>query len=292
MADSKINVQMGSLDFDAIKNSIIDHLKQQNTLKDYDYEGSAMQVLLDVLAYNTMYYGFYSNMIASEMFLDTAQRKSSVLSLVKPLGYVVPGAKSSRGLVKIRQGGDNSGYVNLPIYTRFTGHNDGGVSYNFYTIREYGQDSLNGESLVEIVQAKSLIKEQPLIIDIDTGKGFILGLDIDISTLRVEVLDSEGDGEWKEWGRASNIEQGLDDSSHVYWLERSDLGFFIVFGGNLESSAFVQIGKEIKPNDLVRVSYLKSDGERGNQIGNFQIVGFSATTEVVKLSSGGSNEPT
>ena len=112
--------------------------------------------------------------------------------------------------------------------------------------------------MVQIVQGKSLIKEQPLLIDENTQKGFILGLDVDISTIRVEVLDSEGDGVWEEWGRASNIESGLDDSSHVYWLERSDLGFFVIFGGNLESSSFVQIGKSLKPNDIARVSYLKS----------------------------------
>jgi len=287
MANDNINVQLGSLDFNGIKNSIIRHLKQQNTLKDYDYDGSAMQVLLDVLAYNTLYYGFYSNMIASEMFLDTAQKESSIISLVKPLGYLVPGAKSARALVKLRQAG---GGGDVPLYTKFSGHNEGGVSYNFYTIENYSLDT-NGEAVVQVVQGKSLIKEQPLLINENTQKGFILGLDVDISTIRVEVLDSEGDGVWEEWGRASNIESGLDDSSHVYWLERSDLGFFVIFGGNLESSSSVQMGRSLKPNDIVRVSYLKSDGERGNSIGNFQVSGFSATTNTITLSSGGSDKP-
>ena len=289
MTDENINVQLGSLDFNGIKNSIIGHLKKQKTLKDYDYDGSAIQVLLDVLAYNTLYYGFYSNMIASEMFLDTAQRESSIISLVKPLGYLVPGAKSARALVKLRQAGDQGAEV--PMYTKFSGHDEGGVSYNFYTIENYSLDTTNGEAVVQVVQGKSLIKEQPLLIDENTQKGFILGLDVDISTIRVEVLDSEGDGVWKEWGRASSIESGLDDSSHVYWLERSDLGFFVVFGGNLESSSFVQIGKSLKPNDIVRVTYLKSDGERGNSIGNFQVSGSSATTNTITLSSGGSDKP-
>jgi hypothetical protein len=286
MTDNSLDIQLGSLDFYGIKNSIVEHLKKQNTLKDYDYEGSAMQVLLDVLAYNTLYYGFYSNMLASEMFLDTAQKDSSIISLVKPLGYVVPGAKSSRATAKILQGGDED----LPIYSRFTGHDGGGVSYNFYTVENYALDT-NGESIVEIVEGKTLVKEQPLLIDANTQKGFLLGLDVDISTVRIEVLDSEGDGTWKEWGRASNIEQGLDSTSQVYWLERSDLGFFVVFGGNLENSAYVQVGRQLKANDLVRVSYLKSSGERGNQVGNFSVQNFGATTETVSLSSGGTSKP-
>ena len=73
------NIQLGSVDFDSIKQSIIDHLKTQDTLKDYDYEGSAAQVLLDILSYNTLYYAYYANMIASEMFIQQKYMQQTMM---------------------------------------------------------------------------------------------------------------------------------------------------------------------------------------------------------------------
>lgn len=288
MSQENVNIQLGNLDFDSIKQSIIDHLKTQYTIKDYNYEGSAAQVLLDILAYNTLYYGYYANMVASEMFLDTAQKEESIISLVKPLGYVVPGKTSAKGKVNIRNGPENQ---LVERYTRFTGNSPSGLLYNFYTLSEHALDD-QGENTLTITQGKSLIQEQPLIVDSETKRGFIHGLDIDISTIRVEVQESNGD--WIPWRLVNNIQSGLDESSTVYWLERSELGFFIIFGGGYDSS-YGQVGQTITPNQLVRVSYLKSDGESGNFVSNFKLVGdkFTATSETASggISSGGLDKP-
>ena len=285
---SNIDVQLGSLDFESIKDSIIDHLKTQDVLKDYDYEGSAAQVLLDILAYNTLYYGYYSNMIASEMFLDTAQKEESIISLVKPLGYVVPGKISAKARVKIRVG---TAGTPVPTYTKFNGSNSSGASFNFYTLEPSVLDS-DGENTVTVTEGKNLIKEQPLSIDTTTQKGFIYGLDVDITTIRVEVYNSVST-EWEEWNLVSNIESGLNETSQVYWLERSELGFFVVFGGNFDSS-YNQIGQAIIPNQQVRVSYLKSSGEKANNVGKFSLRGFSeplAITDTISLAASGSDGP-
>ena len=85
---SNTNIQIAELDFNNIKSNFITFLKSQSVLKDYDYSGSALSVLLDVLAMNTQYNGFYLNMIANEMFLDSAIQRSSVVSLAKALNYV------------------------------------------------------------------------------------------------------------------------------------------------------------------------------------------------------------
>jgi len=283
------NVQLGSLNFDDIKDSIISYLKTQETLKDYDYAGSALQVLLDVLAYNTMYYGHYSNMVASEMFLDSAQRVESLISLVKPLGYVVPGKTSARGKAKVRTSGVEGSII--PAYTRFTGYNEAGTPYTFYSIQDYALN-LDGEQIVEIVEAKSISREIPLIVDRNNQKGFLFGLDIDISTVTVEVLE-DGKNEWRIWSKSDNIETGLDSDSTVYWLERSELGFFVVFGGNVGSSTVVQVGRQIGVNDLVRVTYLKSNGSFANEVGSWKVHGIdnAGETETISLSSGGTNEP-
>tara|TARA_Y100000034_G_C6908877_1_gene422694 strand:- start:5767 stop:7539 length:1773 start_codon:yes stop_codon:yes gene_type:complete len=281
------NTNLGSLDFNSVKGSIIDFLRTQDTLKDFDYSGSAVQVLIDVLAYNTMYYAHYSNMVAGEMFLDSAQRLSSLISLVKPLGYVIPGKISAKARAKVRHGGDDN---IIEKYTRFSGRNEAGTAYSFYTLDEYSLN-LDGEAIVEIYEGKSLTKNIPLLVDRNTQKGFLHGLDIDISTITVEVK-LEGKENWDPWAKADNIQSGLNDTSSVYWLERSELGFFIVFGGNVGINTTVQVGKQIGPNDLVRVSYLKTNGRSGNEVGNFKVQGFAgAETDTVSMSSGGSDEP-
>tara|TARA_R100000008_G_C3585431_1_gene171890 strand:+ start:1553 stop:3304 length:1752 start_codon:yes stop_codon:yes gene_type:complete len=283
----KSNIQLGSLDYDTIKNDIKNYLKQQDTLSDFDYEGSALNVILDVLAYNTLYYGYYSNMVANEMFLDTAQREESLISLVKPLGYVVPGRTSSRARIKVRAGGDR-----VPKYTKFPGQNSFGTNYTFYNIEEYILDS-DGEGIFDIFQG-SLVKEAPLTVDQGTQKGFLSGTNIDINTISVEVYD-EDSGVWDLWSKVSNIESGLDGFSKVYWLERSELGFFISFGGNFGSETGTQVGVSVGENQSVRVSYLTTDGESGNGVGSFGVIASgslgNAAIDTLSLSSGGSDKP-
>ena len=292
--ENKLDIQLGNLDFESIKQSIINHLDLQDTLKDYDYSGSAAQVLLDILAYNTLYYGYYANMIASEMFLDTAQREESLISLVKPLGYVVPGKSSAKARVKVR--GYGAGNPIIPSYTNFTGNNAEGTAFTFYTTNEYSTDD-DGESVISIVEGKSLNKQIPVLVDRKTQKAFLSGLDIDISTIQVEVqntnLENPTDADsdvigWEIWDRAGNIEDNLDSKSKVYWLERTELGFFLVFGGNLSNV----VGQEITAQDRVRVTYLKSNGELGNDVGNFRISdGSGAAVDTISLSTGGTDKP-
>ena len=87
------------LDFSEIKTSLTDYLKNQSIFSGYEFNGSVMQTIIDLLAYNTYYYAFYSNMLSSEVFLDSAKRTNSLVSLVKPLGYTVPGYKSSSAII-------------------------------------------------------------------------------------------------------------------------------------------------------------------------------------------------
>ena len=290
------NIQLGSLEFDEIKASIISYLQEQDILKDYDYAGSAIQTLVEVLAYNTLYYGHYANMVANEMFLDTAQREESLISLVKPLGYVVPGRSSAKATIFIRGArNEDAGYSDfLPRYTRFVGRNNQGVSYNFYNIEPISliADSADaGEAIFTIVEGKSLVKENPIIVDSITQKSFISGTDVDISTIRVEVLNDET-AEWEAWEKQSNTATGLDDTSKVYWLERTELGFFVVFGGNLGAITSDLVGKSISQNDQVRVSYIKSSGSDGNGVGAFSIQDWTAdSNQTLSLGQNGSNSP-
>ena len=87
MAQTTKRLRVTELDFNDIKTNLKSYMKSQETFKDYDFEGSAMNTLLDVLSYNTHYNAVYANMVANEMFLDSAVKRDSVISLAKHLGY-------------------------------------------------------------------------------------------------------------------------------------------------------------------------------------------------------------
>src|SRR5210317_1974400 len=94
-------IQTTELDFDAIKSNIKQYLQGQDTFRDYDFEGSSLSVLLDILAYNTHYNALYTNLAVNESFLDSASKRSSVVSLAKMLGYVPRSAACARATVNV-----------------------------------------------------------------------------------------------------------------------------------------------------------------------------------------------
>ena len=101
MAINESRLTVTEFDFDEVKNNLKLFLKAQTEFKDYDFEGSGMNILLDVLAYNTHYLGFNANMLANEMFLDSASLRSSIVSHAKTLGYVPTSARASTAVVDI-----------------------------------------------------------------------------------------------------------------------------------------------------------------------------------------------
>ena len=121
-------------DFDDIKTNLKTYLKGQSNFTDYDFEGSGMNILLDVLAYNTHYNAFYTNMLANEMFLDTAQKRNSVTSHAKALGYTPTSVKAPTANVKIEVNDANTSTVTLPEGYVFTTAINGAVSYRHLTL--------------------------------------------------------------------------------------------------------------------------------------------------------------
>lgn len=285
-------IQIGNLEFDDIKDSIKQYLQTQDVFSDYNFEGSAASTLLDILAYNTTYYAFYSNMIANEMFFDTAQKLSSLISLAKPLGYTVPGAKSAKSTVLLRAAGIGQ---TLNRYHRFTGRDESGGSFTFYTFQPYVTDE-NGDALIEVHQGSRLFDKISAVLNLDRTKTFISTVNIDINSLVVEVQTPD-DTDFIEWISSGSINQNVDENSRIYFLERTDAGFFVVFGGNYATDVDRQAGLALPEGTRVRLSYVTSSGEVGNGVGNF-ISDFSATTlnnntivETKSLSENGATDP-
>jgi hypothetical protein len=126
------SISLTSLDFDSIKNTFKSYLRGQDRFKDYDFDGSNMSVLLDILTYNSHLNAFYLNMVASEMFLDSAQLRNSAVSIAKALNYTPRSEKSAKALLDLRFAQSGLSSFTIPSGTRFTGKNSNG-SFTFIT---------------------------------------------------------------------------------------------------------------------------------------------------------------
>ena len=111
---SNTSVVLSSLDFDTLKTNFKDFLSTQSVFKDYDYSGSNINVLLDVMSYNTYLNAFYLNMVASEMFLDSAQKYDSVISHAKELNYLPRSSRSSVADLTVTLYADSPGQIQIP----------------------------------------------------------------------------------------------------------------------------------------------------------------------------------
>lgn len=271
MSNNQVN--LGKLEFEQIKDGLIEYMKSQTLLKDYNFKGSIMNSVIDLLAYNTFYYALYSNMLANEMFLDTAQREESLVSLTKPLGVTIPTRTSARANIRV------GGSATIPQFTRFTGINNDGVIYNFYTYKLYeAGDGIDFIDDVELIEGSELIEHRNITTSLDLTRQtyFIPNINIDVSTIIVEV--DSGDGIWNLWNKMDNIGDSTENlSQRIYFVERFDTGFELQFG--IENS----LGNSIVDTDNVRISYLVSSGSSANEISTFRNVELTGniTIEIV-----------
>lgn len=252
------------IDFSDIKTSLTDYLKNQTTFVGYNFEGSAIQTIIDLLAYNTYYYAFYSNLLAAEVFLDSAQRTKSIVSLVKPLGYTVPGLKSAQAKINVS--------VSVPAYTSFTGIAANGSVFNFYNLQAGGTAS--PVTITEGILVDQTISSE---IDLTKQKYIIPHSNVDISTIDVTVTSSGSSPVTTTW---KNVNYFPNDNDTIFYIERNGDLFEIHFGKENN------LGKSILNSDTVQVRYLRSSGSQGNGI-----ISFTGAQSVVKQSSGGNDEP-
>ena len=132
MAVNPTRLNVTEFDFDSIKDNLKIFLKAQTEFKDYDFEGSGMNILLDVLAYNTHYIGFNANMLANEMFLDSASIRSSIVSHAKTLGYIPASARAARAVLDVTLNTSALASATMEAGTIFTSTNEG-VDLQFVT---------------------------------------------------------------------------------------------------------------------------------------------------------------
>jgi len=278
---------LGKINFSDIKASITNYLKNQDSLKDFNFEGSVMQTLISTLAYNTYYYAFYGNMIANESFLDSAQRIDSLISLTKPLGYFVPLKTSAKAIVNV------SGLiVNIPEFASFRGLNSDGIVYNFYTTKSY--DGSSGQALnVEIFEG-NLVKnlEVTNLFDNIKQRFFINDSNIDAMTIKVRIARNGQNATTTatEWNLVDTFGSIPVVNQDVFYLERANNGVYVTFG------KINSLGNSVDGDaDRIFIDYLSSSGVAANDISAFSLtepnIAGNVGIGLVQRSQGGLDEP-
>ncbi len=223
MAGANSNFNITELDFGSIKDSLKNYMKDNGVLNDYNYEGSALSTLLDVLAYNTQYNAYYLNMVANEMFLDTALQRNSVVSQAKLLNYTPKSAIAPSATINLRINGVTDSTITLPKYTNFLSEAIDGINYNFVNTDAHTVDVVNG-----VAQFNNLTLKQgrpqinSFLVDTGTNPKSLFKLpdtDIDTTTLLVAVQQSTSNTSLTTY-RPSTDYLSLGNDSEVYFLPR------------------------------------------------------------------------
>jgi len=260
------SVNVVDLDFEGIKDSLKAYLQSQSNLKDYNFDGSVLNTVLDVLAYNTHYQAFYANMVANEMFLDSALLRQSVVSHAKHLDYLPSSITASKAVVDISLNTVASSDTYLPRGTEFSGTTRDGTRYKFVNMdavfAEAGSTSFTNVTLHEgTIRAISYIYNR----DTKIGSYLIIPNDkADISTLRVRVYSSPTDrtGIDDAWTLGSDY-LNLTSESKVYFLQEKTSGIYeLYFGDGI-------LGQQPLTGNVVTIEYLETNGEDGNGVVSF-----------------------
>ena len=272
---SKLNISQ--LDFDQIKGNLKRFLSQQNTFNDYDFEGSGMSVLLDLLAYNTHYLSYNANILANEMFIDTADLRNSIVSLAKALGYTPNSPRSPVADLNIVVNNATGSTLTMPVGTKFSTTVDG-QTYNFVTITSNTISPINNIytfSNVKIYEG-TYVTFQYTANTADLDQKFLIqSANADTTTLSVSVQNSASDTTTNTYTKATSITE-LDSTSKVYFLQEDEDGKFEVYFGD------GVIGKKLEDGNIVILKYVVTNKTAAKGATTFtlngNIGGFSDTT--------------
>jgi len=263
MAVNDKRLRVTEFDFDDIKSNLKTFLKAQTEFKDYDFEGSGMSVLLDTLAYNTHYLGFNANMVANEMFLDSASLRSSVVSHAKMLGYEVSSPRAPTAIINISLATAKT-TATMDAGTAFT-TTVNGTSYQFVTIADVtGSNTGNAVPFdsTEIYEG-TYVTSKYLVDSSSVDQRFIITDNrADTTTLTVKVQTSASDSATTTYTKATDISQ-LSRSSTVYFLQEIEVGRFeVYFGDGI-------VSQSLSDGNIVSLSYVVTNKVQANGASSF-----------------------
>ena len=287
---SSHRLDISELDFENIKGSLKRFLSNQNEFKDYDFEGSSLAILLDLLAYNTHYLAYNANFVANEMFLDTAQLRSSVASLAKLVGYTPNSARAPIADLKLVINDGTGSSITIPAGTKFTSSIDD-LTYSFVTVADNTVQPIDGVYTAQSlnVYEGTYVSYNYTYDEQDIDQRFLISSDrVDTTTIKVVIQNSAADVTTNVYTKATSITE-LDGTSKVFFLQEAEDGQYeIYFGDGV-------IGKKLDDGNIINVSYVVTNKTEANGATVFtlagSISGFTDITVTVNSSAQGGAEP-
>ena len=298
MNENRQNIS--NLDFISIKSSLIDFLSNQTEFKGYSFEGASMNVLMDLLSYNTYYSAFYNNLAINESFLDSAQKRNSVISISKNLGYIPASSVSAKAKINIKIAAEDYTGEKILRNTVITAINSANETIPFtvmtdHTLSPYEYDIDDPTVIVSYAATDVEIRQGVLasythIVSDPLAKIKLPYTNIETDTIRAMVLLGINDvlGFQNEWNNAKNITE-VDSESKIFFVNEENNGIYqIQFGDGI-------FGKKLSGGNVVVFEFLITSGLAGNDIGKMDTQVTSSFTlsgyeiETVQYSNNGSN---
>ena len=256
------------LDFDTIKKNLKTFLNQQSEFTDYDFEGSGLNILIDLLAYNTHYNAYYLNMVANEAFLDTALLRDSVVSHAKTLGYVPHSKSASVATINFtaQSSSNSSGSLTIPSGFSFLSNQIDNTPYNFVVLNDTIVSKANSQYFFENLN----IYEGQLLTYVfnhdqasNPKQVFTLSDEnIDTTTIKVSSTPTAGNTQVTVHKNITDI-LDVTATSEVFYLQENKSGKFQIYFGN------DIIGKKLPDGAVISVTYLVTNAAAANKANNF-----------------------
>lgn len=291
------NLKTTELDFDDIKRNLKNFLKRQTVFNDYDFEGAGLNVLLDVLAYNTHYNAMAGHLALNEAFLDSAQIRGNAVARARMLGYVPASRLSPRASVNLvvdvsQVQSSKPTNLSLPRGTKLSTSVDG-ETYQFVTLNTQSATIVGNTytyNNVDIAEGNYNSIKYRVDNDIENQKHQIPHKNVDTSTLRTRVQANEESTSFDIFTLFATL-LNVDASSKIYHLQENTSGFYEVYFGDGVT------GSKPLNNNIVTLDYVYSNGTEANGANLFQMVdnigGFSnITVTTVKTAAGGADGET
>jgi hypothetical protein len=281
MSTNTSQLPVGFLDFDSIKASLRAYLQSQTQFADYNFDGSSLSVLLDILAYNTSYNAFYQSMIGAEMFLDSANLRSSVVSHAKEIGYTPRSITSAQAHVSIIiTPNDGAASAVIAKNTPFLSNVDG-TAYSFVTDRAYAATIGNGVfKFPDVTLIEGIPYTYQFVVDstIPNQRFLLPSSNIDTATLAVSVQQSVSNTTINTFVLADNLLALTSDTNAYFLQEVENQQFELKFGDGI-------IGTALVDGNVIIANYLVSDGPAANTALSFTpsilLAGYPANNTLV-----------
>tara|TARA_B100000214_G_scaffold38033_1_gene23916 strand:+ start:903 stop:2759 length:1857 start_codon:yes stop_codon:yes gene_type:complete len=287
MANSKLIVS--DLDFDAIKTNLKTFLQSQTQFQDYDFEGSGLSILIDLLSYNTHYMAYLANMSTNELYLDSADIRNNIVSLAKMLGYTPNSPRAPRASIDVVVNNGSGTSITMAKGTTFVS-NVNGTSYQYLTNEDITTTPVDGVytfSNVALYEG-TLVKFKYTVDETDVDQKFVIpSANADTSTLKVIVQNSASDTTSATYSLSSGY-SGVSSTTQAYFIQETTDGKFEVYFGDGVT------GQKLVNGNVVILEYVVTNKEVSNGANTFDLQGsvggFTDVTITTNSSSQGGAE--